>query len=179
MHVSPLPPPLLFVGRPEQFDSANRGLGFQASLQRTETGPLKSGKVTQLLQLPGRLAGTSPCRRRDLPPPPRQSFPGARGSGAPVGNEDRGAERCGPVPAGRRGLCKIRSDFTPGSQEEKKGSARRAQSSPDLQVSLHNLPQHSQPSLQTQTSNCGGERPLAAGAGKLSAPHGQRHPGAR
>lgn len=52
--------------------------GFQAPLQRTETGPLRSGKVTQLLQQPGRPSGTSPCRRRDLPPPPRQSFPGAR-----------------------------------------------------------------------------------------------------
>lgn len=126
MRVSPLPPPLLFAGRPVQLDTANHWFGFQAPLQRTETGPIKSGKVTQLLQRPGRPSGTSPCRRRDLPPPPRQSFPGALWSGAPSGNGENRAKRCGPGSAGPGGLCKFRLDFTPASRKEPEGSTRRS-----------------------------------------------------
>lgn len=136
MHVCPLSPPLLFVGRSEQLDIANHGFGFQAPLQRTETGPRKSGKVTQLLQRPGRPSGTSPCRRRDLPPPPRQSFPGALCSQWEWG---RRAERCGPVSDGPGGLRKFRWDFTPGSQERKTGVQGGTESVPDLRVSSSQL----------------------------------------
>ena len=129
-------------------------------------------------------AARSALRNLAMPPPPRspaprQSFPGALCcSGAPVGNGDNRAECCGPVLEGRRGLCKFLWDRTPRSRDEEEGGASGAQSSPDLQVSLQNFPQHSQSSPQTQ-NNCGDERPLAAGAGKLSVPHRQRHPGAR
>lgn len=67
----------------------------------------------------------------------------------------------------------------PRAGKSQKGVRGGAQSSPDLRVSLRNLPEHSQPSPQTQINNCGEERPLAAGDRKLSVPHRQRQPAAR
>lgn len=84
-------------------------LGFRASLRRTETRRLKSGKVTQLLRRPGRPSETSPCLYRDLPPASCQSFPGVLGSRWGWGDS---AEPCGKVSGGSGGL-KCRWEFTP------------------------------------------------------------------
>lgn len=145
--------------------------GLQAPLRRTEAGPLRSGKVTQLLQQPARPSGTAPCRRRrrrrDLPPalPSRQSAPAPR---AHRGVGEVGASRRGRFSQGQGGLCQFRWDFTRGSRGEggrTGGSAVLLSGGP--RVSLRKLPPRSQPAPRTQNRRRGEERPPAAGPRKL------------
>lgn len=157
--------PLQFEGRYEQLDISNHWLGFQAPLQQTETGPLKSDKVTQLLQPPGRPSDTPPCLGRHLPPAPRQSFPapsarGSRGRKGQLRAESRRPSRLDPEV-----FVSLSRLSRPGAGERKEG-VQGAECS-RTSASLRNLPQHSQPAIQTQSNNREEERPLAVGARQL------------
>lgn len=177
----------LRMGVPERFQlrtkSANESASyhwfdFQAPLQWTETGPLKSGKVTQLLQRRGRPSGTSPCRRCDLPRLPASPPPAPSVRGAPVENGDSRAESCRPVWAGPGGLCKFRWAFTPGAEKRKKGKRAAVQSSPDSRVSSRlataltaltpnrtanaGRKDHLQPGLANSLLHTGGTTPVPA-----------------